>query len=242
VGGPGSGRYPRKQKSELEKKLSQSPRYVGKKTATRALSSLLKDNPEELENMSREELMKLAQDADEDGYRPATFRTVAQDEIDELPPQPKGGHEFKFNLVRVQTILNAIVSGMPNDYAAVEAGIDHTTFYDWMNRFPKFNALVFEAQAARFRVYMTHIAKNAPFNPIAAAIILERLDPKHFGRKDKVEHTVEVTGGVNIQHILIDPRNIELVSELEQRLQSGEIIEGTARELTALPEHLEDSQ
>jgi hypothetical protein len=242
MGGPGSGRYPRKKKSELEKKLARYPRYQGKGAAARSLSGLLKDNPEELEGMSREDLMKLALDDNEDDFQPATFRTITADDIDPLPPQPKGGRPHKFSVARVQIILNAITSGMPADYAAVEAGIDEATFYDWMNRHPLFAALVFEAQAARFRHYMTHIAKAAPNNPIAAAIVLERLDPKHFGRKDKVEHTMQVQGGVNIQHILIDPRNIELVSELEQRLQSGDVIEGEARELTALPEHLEGEQ
>jgi transposase len=86
--------------------------------------------------------------------------------------------------------------------AAVTAGIDESTFYDWMRRgkkgeepFAQFAQSVKAAKRERVQALCEQISSDPTWQ--AKAWLLERTDPKRFGRNDRVklDAKVETVGG-----------------------------------------------
>lgn len=93
--------------------------------------------------------------------------------------------------------LEALELGLPYELCSEYAGISATTFYDWMNRgkaepgsrHAEFSDAVKAAQGASAASAMARIREasdNGQWQ--AAAWILERRFPQHFGRRQQIEH------------------------------------------------------
>lgn len=107
------------------------------------------------------------------------------------------GRPTKLTDVTQARFLEALKLGLPYELCSDFAGIAPGTFYDWMNRgkaepgsrFAEFSDAVKAAQGASAASAMARIreaSENGQWQ--AAAWILERRFPQHFGRRQQIEH------------------------------------------------------
>jgi hypothetical protein len=237
MGGPGSGRKKgSKNKGPLETKLAKNPRLLigGNAERTSTLMTMV-------DKMSEEEKQDLGVILREyvpgEEYVTPTL-TVTADDIDVVVQSKGGGPHSKLTVARVQAMVDAVIGGMSNAQAALLSDIDERTMYRWLDTYPAFANIFAKARAIRTRSFAQRAIAVAGENPFAWITLLQRTDPENWSEKQRLEVKHTVTGGVDVNHFLKDARNIELISELEQRMQSGgEIIEGEI--LPGLPEHSE---
>lgn len=101
----------------------------------------------------------------------------------------------KFTPERVERFLQAVRLGSTFRLAAQYAGFDHATFYRWLERDATFATQVKEAEGAAVVGWLAKIEKAANDGAWqAAAWKMERRYPDDFGRRERIEQTVEVSG------------------------------------------------
>jgi hypothetical protein len=88
-------------------------------------------------------------------------------------------------------ILDALRAGNTRTDAALIAGLNPHTLSDWCKRFPQFSAAVEKAEAEARARMVAIVAKAAVHTWTAAAWYLERRDPEHFGRRDRLDMTLD---------------------------------------------------
>lgn len=92
-------------------------------------------------------------------------------------------------------ICNDIKEGVPIVHASVANGISTSTFYSWYDkgkkaksgRYKKFYDEVKEARSIAIKLRAKRVYKAGETSWQADAWWLERMDPKSFARKDKME-------------------------------------------------------
>lgn len=107
----------------------------------------------------------------------------------------KRGPKLKLNKTLQKNICDDIKQGVPMTHAAVMNGIHKTTFYDWINKgkeetsgvFRDFYQAVEEAKSVAIGLRVKRIYQAGETNWQSDAWWLERVDPEHFGRKDRVQ-------------------------------------------------------
>ena len=95
----------------------------------------------------------------------------------------------------VAAIVTALEGGNTKRDAALGAGITYTTMREWEVRFPEFASATEKAQAqARQKMVaiVVKVAESLEGNWTAAMTFLERRDPEHWGRRDRVSMTVDL--------------------------------------------------
>lgn len=106
----------------------------------------------------------------------------------------------KYTPERVKRFLDAIRLGAPYRLAAHYAGIDHMTFVNWRERYLDFSNQVKEAEGVAVVGWLAKIEKAAnDGNWQAAAWKAERRYPDDFGRRERIEQTVEVSGHLDTE-------------------------------------------
>jgi len=141
-----------------------------------------------------------------------------------------------------EKILQAVRAGNYIETAAVYAGINKTTLYDWLKRgaraksgkFREFSNALEKALAEAEVRDVAIIAKAAQEQWQAAAWRLERKYPCRWGRRDKLEHTAKVTVERDDsisklgQEVLKNPKLAQLATEFFAELASGGLGEDDA--------------
>lgn len=106
----------------------------------------------------------------------------------------------KYTPERVKRFLDAVRLGAPYRLAAHYAGIDHMTFVHWRERYLDFSNQVKEAEGVAVVGWLAKIEKAAnDGNWQAAAWKAERRYPDDFGRRERIEQTVEVSGHLDTE-------------------------------------------
>lgn len=96
---------------------------------------------------------------------------------------------------REAAIMNALRAGNTRRAAAEFAGVDHATFYRWLERDATLRDDVIKAEADAEVRFLNQIAKAAVDGTwTAAAWWLERRRPEAYARRDRTESKVELTG------------------------------------------------
>lgn len=88
-----------------------------------------------------------------------------------------------------EKICNAIAEGNTHRTSCAIAGVSHTFFYEWMNDDVAFADMVKEAEAEAERWHVENIKRHAKDNWLPSAWMLERRNPKEWGKKDKLDIT-----------------------------------------------------
>lgn len=159
--------------------------------------------------------------------------------VDPAVRRPQGRGTVRTPEVRAR-ILKNVEQGMPLKYAALEAGISETAFWDWGAADKGFAADVKLARARKVRKLVSHVYQAAPTNWAAAMTLLERTEPEEFARRDRIRHDHAGSVGLQVQLAAMDIEAIEMASALEERLgglSQGGLSQGTT--LPALPESVE---
>lgn len=107
----------------------------------------------------------------------------------------------KYTPETVKRIVDAIRLGATHELACHYGGIDHATFYRWIQRYSEFSDAIKEAEGAGAIGWLAKIEKAAnDGNWQAAAWKLERRYPRQYGRmvheltgKDDGPVQVEIT-------------------------------------------------
>ena len=114
-------------------------------------------------------------------------------------------------------ILRALEVGNTRNDSALGAGISRGTFTPWTQRYPSFLSAVEKAEALarqRFVGQIALAAKNGNWQ--AAAWNLERRDHENWGRRDRVDVTMEIRK--EIERLTSDPAEIEAAVAEAERL------------------------
>ncbi len=114
-------------------------------------------------------------------------------------------------------ILRALEVGNTRTDASLGVGIDRNTFTNWCQRYPAFLSAVEKAEALarqRFVGQIALAAKNGSWQ--AAAWNLERRDHENWGRRDRVDMSLEVRKA--IESLTSDPAEIEAAVAEAERL------------------------
>lgn len=92
------------------------------------------------------------------------------------------GRPSKFSWERAEAIVKLVREGASRAAAAAGAGIDESTLYDWVKRFPEFSQCIKKAHAEAEMKMVEVITSAAKDHWQAAAWWLERRHPKAWGR------------------------------------------------------------
>lgn len=186
-----------------------------------------------------------------DEYVPRVFPRDIIDDIGEFddPDRDKmgsSGGDRKYTKELVTAILDAILNGVHVRTTTDALGIHERTYYRWIEQKEDFKTLTRMAKArdlAEAMKMLTRLGAQSQ-NPNVLAIIAKLNNSAReydWGKQDgKIDMTVRIEGAVDVNHILRDPKLIELENELEARRQQIEdgIIEGDYKEL---PPHEEQA-
>jgi hypothetical protein len=141
--------------------------------------------------------------------------------------------------LQMAVLVDKILRGSAPRAAAISVGITSKQFTNRMESDPKFRDLVLQAAHQAEGSVSENLYRaatgNSPQNVQAAIAWLEKRHPELWGREtQRIE--LEVSGGVDVNHILSDPRLIEEVSRHEALMQQIEdgVIEGEFRQLPAV--------
>jgi hypothetical protein len=124
---------------------------------------------------------------------PAAQRSTQRPRKSTTPPNI--GRPSLYTPEMVETIVTALAGGNTKRDAALGAGITYTTMREWEVRFPEFAIATEKAQAqARQKMVaiVVKVAESFEGNWQAAMTFLERRDPEHWGRKDRVSLSVDL--------------------------------------------------
>lgn len=111
-------------------------------------------------------------------------------------------------------LLDAIRVGSTFRLACSYAGIDHATFYRWLEKDATLATAVKEAEGAAVVGWLAKIEKAASEgNWQAAAWKLERRYPEDFGRRERIEQTVEQNGRTVVEIVYSDAAELPSASQ-----------------------------
>jgi pyruvoyl-dependent arginine decarboxylase (PvlArgDC) len=96
----------------------------------------------------------------------------------------------------IEDLLNAIKDGATMQDACAAAMISTATLNDWIKEGGKIAEDIRWAQSKWRRSMAAHIETAAPKDWKAAAWLLERRDPKHYGKLQKVEMNANVKSNI----------------------------------------------
>ena len=115
-------------------------------------------------------------------------------------------------------ILAAIEVGMTRTAAAAAVGVDRRTLASWTRRFATFRAEVEKAEARAAQRMVNQIVTAARTTWQAAAWFLERRYPEDWGRRERVDVSVDIRreaerlaaelGGVSADEIIAEAERI----------------------------------
>jgi len=123
----------------------------------------------------------------------------------------------KFTTERQQRVLEAITAGATRHAAALHAGIDESTLYNWLRRYSSFSSRIARAEADVEVRCTALILRAAETDPRHAQWWLERRRPADYGRQDRIELTVRETAQRLGAQLGIDPD--ALIAEAEAILR-----------------------
>jgi hypothetical protein len=140
---------------------------------------------------------------------------------------------------QLEVMIDKILRGSAPRAAAIAVGISGHQFLKRMESDVPFRDLVLQAAHQAESSVAENLYRAAtgvsPQNVQAAIAWLEKRHPELWGREaQRIE--IELTGAVDVNHILSDPRLIEEASRHEailQQIEDGTYIEGEFRELPA---------
>lgn len=93
---------------------------------------------------------------------------------------------------RAQAALTALENGCTMQAAAGYAGVSRQALYGWMDRDPDFRAAVEQAQDKAESSFTAAVVAAVPKNWQAAAWWLERRRHADYGRRDRVEMSIDI--------------------------------------------------
>lgn len=113
---------------------------------------------------------------------------------------------MKYTPARVKKIIEGLRNqGDMNRCEVVKkCGICYAVYMEWQRKYPEFKALVDQVDAENYeRDYneaIKCVRNKFKDNLKAATWFLERTDPEHFGRSEKIEQDLNISG-VDITYI-----------------------------------------
>ena len=106
---------------------------------------------------------------------------------------PKPGRPTKYTPETIALILTALEGGNTRKDAAAVAGVSRDSLNEWRLAYPDFSDAIEKAEASAFQKMVSIVMKVASEgNWQAAMTFLERRDPEHWGRRDRVSMTVDL--------------------------------------------------
>jgi hypothetical protein len=140
---------------------------------------------------------------------------------------------------QMETLIHKVLRGSAPRAAAIAVGITSKQFSTRLERDEKFRDLVLraahEAEGSVAENLYAQATGRSPQNVQAAIAWLEKRMPEAWGREaQRIE--IELTGAVDVNHILSNPKLIEEVSRHEARMQQLED-EAIDAEFRELPSH-----
>jgi hypothetical protein len=140
---------------------------------------------------------------------------------------------------QMEVLIDKVLRGSAPRAAAISVGITSKQFSTRLENDPKFRDLVLRAaheaeSSVAENLYVQAIGRS-PQSVQAAIAWLEKRHPELWGREaQRIE--IEVSGGVDVSHILSDPRRILEVNAHEAKMQALED-EAIDAEFRDLPPH-----
>jgi hypothetical protein len=159
------------------------------------------------------------------------------DDPDREQTYPRHG-DRSYTKTNVTAILDAILRGVHIRAATGALGINERTYYKWIDSRPDFKSLTDMAKAITASHMMEALNRLAMHDDNVLAMIAWLNNQGRdfdWGKGERVDVNVQITGSVDVQHLLSDPRLIELENEAEARRQQLEdgSIEAEFKELPA---------
>jgi transposase len=134
----------------------------------------------------------------------------------------------KYTPDRIERFLEAVRAGATFRLACQYAGIDHETYTRWRERYVDFADAVKEAEGGAVVGWLDKIDKAASDGSWqAAAWKLERRYPDDFGRRDRIDQTVEHSGKVETQVITLRIDRGDSEGDLERAADSAQTATAT---------------
>ena len=132
-------------------------------------------------------------------------------------PNPVG-RPTKYVPETIQAIIASLAIGNTKEDSAVAAGVTYTTMRQWELDYPEFSEATQKAQAqARQRMVGTIAKAAADGNWVAAMTYLERRDPEHWARRDRMDIQIDVrkeaeriaaANDLNVEDVLAEANRI----------------------------------
>ena len=117
----------------------------------------------------------------------------------------------------IKAILTSLSIGNTRADSSLAAGVNPSTLRDWCHQDPALSASVEKAEAEARQRMVGVVAKAAVAgNWTAAMTFLERRDPDHWGRRDRVDVMMDIRKAV--EGLTSDPDEIEAAVAEAQRL------------------------
>lgn len=210
MGGPGSG--PRK---KGEPKKEAAPRR----------------------NRHRKTFRQAAGYDDDPPYEPPTFPRELIDQIgvfdDPNAPQtfPRT-HDLKYSPELLQHLLNAVLRGISIRIVCDAVGLGERSYFRWRETRPDFDELVVIAEGMYGMQVEEKLHQIGQRDDNVLALIAaanNKLRKYGWGKGDRVDMTLRIEGGIDVNHILADPARRAAASAFEAAMQQdaieGEIVE-----------------
>ena len=122
---------------------------------------------------------------------PAAQRSATRPRKPTTPPNI--GRPTKYTPDNIAAILKALEAGNTPEDSCKAVGVGYTTMREWVAIYPDF-AYAVEKAGATARQEMVNVVRTVALsgNWQAAMTYLERRDPEHWGRRDRVSMTVDL--------------------------------------------------
>jgi hypothetical protein len=135
-------------------------------------------------------------------------------------------------------ICELISKGVPARWAAQEAGVSSSAFFEWQAADADFAERVKQARAGKIKKLVGRIWDDAQTSWVAAMTLLERTEPEDFGRTNKVRHSHEGTVNLDVRPMMASPKSIDLIASLEQSYEvDGDEVDEVDGDPLRLPPH-----
>jgi hypothetical protein len=145
------------------------------------------------------------------------------------------GRPSKYTPTTVGKFCRAVAEGLPYKSDAAAAGISHETVCQWQRQFPEFSEAV-QLALAKAEVALVRLIRRAAARGTwqAAAWLLERRYPEHWGRRDRLHAQITTSGGLSGTTI---PAEIKTKEPIDEKAFIA-----VARELFGMPPQGDDEE
>ena len=131
-------------------------------------------------------------------------------------PRPNGRPTLRSPAVE-KAILTSLAGGNTREDSSLAAGVSPSTLRDWCHRDPALSAQVEKAEAEARQKMVGVVMKAATDGTWTAAMtFLERRDPEHWGRRERIDVMMDVRKA--IEQLSDDPAEVEAAVAEAQRL------------------------